>query len=181
MNGALANPLLDALMLAMSSRWLWFGVAAIFLTFAAIKRRVDLFRIALVIGVTIGIADFVTYQVLKSAVERLRPCHALANVRLVPASCSTDFSFPSNHAVNSMAAAVVIAGFLPRRQRPFAYAAALLVAFSRVYLGVHYPFDVLCGLVVGALFGTVARYAYRSPDRSKTTLGLRDTTPSTLE
>lgn len=76
-----------------------------------------------------------------------RPCHALQNVHLL-VSCGSGFSFPSSHAVNNFAGALILAFFFPRNKWWF-FGIAAIVAFSRVYVGVHYPFDVIGGAVIG--------------------------------
>jgi len=75
-------------------------------------------------------------------------------------------SFPSGHSASAAAFAVAVGGVLPRLRRPL-LAAASVVAFSRVYTGVHYPSDVLVGVTVGAVFGRLAaRIALRRRSRS---------------
>jgi undecaprenyl-diphosphatase len=105
------------------------------------------------LGIAIGTTDAMTYQVLKPSFDRLRPCYLEPEAtRLVVESCGSDLGFPSNHAANAMAAAV--AGALTWRRRRlniFLFGTASLVGLSRIYLGVHFPGDVLGGFVVGAL------------------------------
>jgi undecaprenyl-diphosphatase len=64
----------------------------------------------------------------------------------------TDWSFPSGHAATSFAGATMLAHFLPR-QRLLLYALAVAIAYSRVYVGVHYPVDVLAGAALGTAVG----------------------------
>jgi undecaprenyl-diphosphatase len=71
----------------------------------------------------------------------------LQNVHLL-VSCGSGFSFPSSHAVNNFAAALILAFFFPQNKWWF-FGFAALVAFSRVYVGVHYLFDVIGGAVIG--------------------------------
>jgi len=88
-------------------------------------------------------------QPISAAVAEVRPCRALPGV-LVLAHCGTDFSFPSDHA--TMAGAVA-AGLLLLTRRLLGWisvVAALLLAWSRVYVAAHYPHDVLAGLLIGA-------------------------------
>ncbi len=182
LNGLSGNPVLDGIMIGLSSVAVWGGIAAAFVLYAVARRSRTLIRLCLVLAVTIGASDFVTYQVLKPAVGRARPCYALKDVHLVASRCGSDVGFPSNHAANSMAAAVILAAYAARRRARLAiFGAAVLVGLSRVYLGVHYPLDVLAAFGVGGVFGALARFFYKSPERSKTTLGLRDAAPSTLE
>jgi membrane-associated phospholipid phosphatase len=98
-------------------------------------------------------------QPLGNWVREPRPYTALPHV-LVLGSRSTDFSFPSDHAV--MAGAVTAGIFLAnRRLGLLAAGAALLMASARVYIGAHYPVDVLAGLAFGAVVAVVTYLAVR--------------------
>jgi undecaprenyl-diphosphatase len=90
---------------------------------------------------------------LKSLFARPRPYNELQNVRLLVA-CTGSFSFPSGHAAASFAVASIIGHFFRRAAIP-AFFIAVLVAFSRIYVGVHYPSDVLGGAVWGGVTGGV--------------------------
>ena len=98
-------------------------------------------------------------QAIGPAVARTRPCHALAHVEVL-LHCATDSSFPSDHA---MIAGAFAAGLLllNRRLGLVALLLALLLAFSRIYVGVHYPSDVAGGLAIGAAIGTLVVLALR--------------------
>jgi membrane-associated phospholipid phosphatase len=106
--------------------------------------------------VAIGIADQTSISLLKPLVGRIRPCNALLpdQVRLL-VRCSKAFSFPSAHAANSFAMATVIAWRFPRIAA-LGFAVAFVVAYSRVYVGVHYPLDAIGGAVVGLVAGRLA-------------------------
>ncbi|MGW0861484.1 phosphatase PAP2 family protein [Streptomyces sp. NPDC002611] len=100
---------------------------------------------------------YVCSEALKSAVTQERPCRAVAGAAASLAECPPhgDWSFPSNHATIAGAAAVALA--LVRRALLWLTAPlALLMAFSRVYVGVHYPHDVVAGLALGTLVALVA-------------------------
>jgi undecaprenyl-diphosphatase len=95
---------------------------------------------------------------LKHAIQRVRPCHVIAEVHLL-AGCTRSFAMPSNHASNMFALAGVLAPLLPG-SRSAALILAAAVAYSRMYLGVHYPTDVLAGAAWGLALGyTLARIA----------------------
>jgi len=98
-------------------------------------------------------SDQTGLRILKEFFGRLRPCDVLTDV-ILPVGCTGTFSFPSNHALNNFAAAVFLTRFYPNYKWAF-FTAASLVALSRVYLGVHYPSDILGGAIIGVLFGYI--------------------------
>ncbi|MCX4091957.1 phosphatase PAP2 family protein [Nocardia sp. alder85J] len=95
-----------------------------------------------------ALAALAINQPISGAVNETRPCNALHDI--VVLHCNTDGSFPSDHA---MMAGAVAAGLwlVDRRLSVLATVAALLMAFTRVYIAAHYPQDVLAGLVLGAV------------------------------
>ena len=136
-NQSLADPLLDALLLAVSLLTTPLPICLLLWAVSWFKRREGT---ALLATFAAGVLLAVGLQFL---LGRARP----AGVRLiVPASAFP--SFPSGHAAGAMALAALAARFWPRRRGLF-FLAAGLVAFSRVYLGQHYPTDVLAGAVLG--------------------------------
>lgn len=157
-------------MVGLSSPLVWgIGAGALFL-FATLTRSRALFQLCLVLGLAIGATDLVTYQILKPAVARPRPCYALKSVHLGTSRCGSDYGFPSNHAANAMAAAVVLSVYFKRRRaRCLFFGAAAFVGLSRVYLGVHYPLDVMSGFAVGGAIGWLARggVLWRVPPQSQ--------------
>jgi undecaprenyl-diphosphatase len=95
-------------------------------------------------------------DVLKNAVARERPCRTIEGIRLL-VGCPKSYSLPSGHAISSFAFAVPLffltRDYLTMPWRIYPLVLATLIAFSRLYLGVHYPTDVLAGALLGAGIG----------------------------
>lgn len=121
-----------AVMLLIKGRWKdrWFVIAAL---------------------AAVGLTDALCSQVLKPLIGRPRPTVALDGVRALLGRKS-GFSMPSNHAANMAALTVVFLRHYRRAAWPL-IPIALLVGYTRVYVGVHYPSDVLLGFLIGATVG----------------------------
>jgi undecaprenyl-diphosphatase len=133
------------------------GIACVIALLGVYKNRGLAFLVAA--GVAIGLADAIGHNILKEGIERLRPCHVLPPDIIGMVSCSNSFSFPSNHAANSFAAATLLS-FCFRNTTLLAFAFALIVCYSRVYLRVHYPSDVLGGAILGTCMGYLGYRVY---------------------
>ena len=95
------------------------------------------------------ITDQLSSSGLKFIFKRIRPCNVLDNINLL-VGCSGSFSFPSSHATNISGAMSYLSFKYPKLAPAFIFS-ALLVGYSRIYVGVHYPFHVLAGWIIGAL------------------------------
>jgi undecaprenyl-diphosphatase len=115
--------------------------------------------VALLLLPLILMTDQLSSQVLKELFDRLRPCEALEGVRAID-GCRHSPSFPSSHAVNNFAAATLFALHYRRWVPWLAFGLAALVSYSRIYLGLHYPSDVLGGAVIGIVCALAVVWAY---------------------
>ena len=97
--------------------------------------------------------DQLGHKVIKEIFQRIRPCIALLDV-LAPLGCNGTYSFPSNHALNNFAAATFFYRLFPKLKW-ILFVTASLIALSRVYLGLHYPSDIIGGAIIGSGFGYI--------------------------
>jgi undecaprenyl-diphosphatase len=173
-NRVLQNPVFDVLMPILSTkRYAVLPAAAAILMLGVWGGR--RMWILLAVGVVaVGLSDLGA-TLIRSAVQRTRPCHVIPDVHLLT-GCTGSFAFPSNHASNMFALATVSwLGF--RRWRWGLGVLATAVAYSRVYVGAHYPADVVGGAIWGVAIGwactAIAACAWldRSDTRSKGALG----------
>ncbi len=122
----------------------WFVLGAVLVLWRP-ERAQGVWQMALAIGLSVLLVDVVT----KPAIARMRPFQDVVDVRVIGARPNT-YSFPSGHAANAFAGGMALARIWPGA-RAGLWALAALIAFSRVYVGVHYPLDVIAGAIVGML------------------------------
>ena len=150
-NVTCANPVTDKLMPFITDREHWFiffGIMWLAMIFNGGKRG----KIAAVmIVICVIISDQTSSNLIKDLFHRIRPCNVLQNVHLL-VGCTDSFSVPSSHAVNHFAGATVL-GYFFREYRLALYGGSLLVALSRIFVGVHYPSDTAGGIIIGILIG----------------------------
>lgn len=154
---SLNTPFWDQVMYAISGKFIWAPLyMAIMITLGLkFRRRFLVILFFIVIGITL--ADQTSVHLFKNVFQRLRPCHEPALeglVHLVNGKCGGLYGFVSSHAANSFYVALI--SLLLIRKRWFSIAMivwAAVVGYSRIYLGVHYPGDVICGSLLGSLIG----------------------------
>jgi undecaprenyl-diphosphatase len=111
--------------------------------------------------ITLAISDPVSSQIFKPLIHRVRPCHPdfFVNSAHMLFGFKSSLSFPSSHSTNMFALAFVFSMFYPSRWLCF-YSFAALIGFSRIYVGVHYPGDVLGGALLGVMIAWIVYKGY---------------------
>lgn len=164
-NEGLRHPWLDAIMPLWREKVFWVPLYVALAAFLGWKFKREAVFLVLAAALTIGIADTVSSKVIKPSVKRDRPCRAegLAPQVHLLVPCGGGHSFTSSHATNHFALATLLfltLGRLYRRARYVLLLWAGSIAFGQVYVGVHYPLDVLVGGLLGALIGYGVAWAY---------------------
>ena len=150
-NDAGSNPVLDKIMPFVSGNAFFYPALVILGILLICKGRSRGIICLLMLALSVGLCDGWICRLIKEVVARPRPFLTLSDVHCLIGKGGS-FSMPSSHAANWFAAVMVTAVYY-RRSLWFMLPAALLVSYSRVYNGVHYPSDVLAGALVGAGVG----------------------------
>ncbi|MFY1045899.1 phosphatase PAP2 family protein [Chryseobacterium sp. GP-SGM7] len=153
----LGDTAFDPFWTMISEKWIWIPLYVIFLYFLYKNFKLkSLLYILLFVAIGITVSDQIS-GIFKYGVARLRPCHdptIYGSMRIV--NCGGSFGFYSAHASNVFFLASYLTFLLKDKIKWFPYAIfvwAAVVSYSRIYLGVHFPIDILVGAFVGTLLG----------------------------
>lgn len=154
---SLNSPFWDEVMYTISTPATWAPLYIVILIYLGFRYKRKFPVIVLFAALAVALTELSAFHLFKNVFDRLRPCHepALAGlVHLVKGACGGLYGFVSSHAANSFNVALL--SLMLIRKRWFTISIilwALVVGYSRIYLGVHYPGDVLFGSLLGALIG----------------------------
>ena len=148
LNKTISNPIFDFIMPIVTNQnfLVFLGLILIgYLAYFGGKRgRITI----IVLLIAAGTSDAICFQIIKPWVGRIRPSHEFYEYINLLVAKGGKYSFPSNHAANSFVFATVISYFYDKNRKSL-YILASVIAFSRVYVGVHYPLDIVFGSVIG--------------------------------
>ncbi|WP_300383881.1 phosphatase PAP2 family protein [Clostridium sp.] len=155
------SPIMDKIMVIVTSLgnggliWILISLA---LMIKPKYRRVGIMSICALILTTI-----IGEGILKNLVKEERPFISLPDIKLL-ITPPTSFSFPSGHTGSSFAVAGVL-GSKIKKSRFYVFALAILIAFSRLYLYVHYPIDVIVGIILGLFCAKIVLYIFKRREK----------------
>ncbi|MDE5841146.1 MAG: phosphatase PAP2 family protein [Muribaculaceae bacterium] len=156
------TPFLDETVALITGRWIWipFYLFLIDLLFKRLSPKSAVLTLVAVV-IAIVMADQICAHVIRPYIGRLRPCNPdnpiFSMITLVKDIHPGGYSWPSCHAANTFALATLLSCVMRSRKFTiFIFAWATIVSLSRLYVGVHYPTDLLCGAAFGSVFGYLA-------------------------
>jgi membrane-associated phospholipid phosphatase len=139
--------------------WLPFYAFLVFFTIINFKIKGWFWVLFFIINVMLS--DYVSSTLIKENFLRLRPCHdpfLAGRIRFLVSYCPTSSSFTSSHAANHFAAAMFIFTTFKKSissKWAFLFLWAFAISYAQIYVGVHFPFDIICGAIVGIILGYI--------------------------
>lgn len=165
-NQGLSNPIFDWLLPILRNPYTW-APLYLFLVIFFIKTygKTGILIVVMTLA-TFGASDAVSSHLIKKSIKRVRPCNDIVfkqevNIRV---RCGSGFSFTSSHATNHFALAFFWIVLFRRKWKHAMWLCitwATLISISQIYVGVHYPFDILCGAILGILIGLATGYIFK--------------------
>lgn len=161
------HPLLDSILPWLREAVLWVPLYVFLVAWAATRLGHRALRWTLCFLLTVALSDQLSSGLLKPWIARPRPCRdpeVLPYIVLRLENCSGAFSFTSSHAANHFAIAmfvyITLHSITNRRWPVWLFGWAAAISYAQVYVGVHYPFDILGGTLVGLLAGRITGWLY---------------------
>lgn len=160
------NGLFDTMMPWSRNANSWIPLYLLLLVYLGVKMGKKIGIWLLFVAINVAITDQISSHLFKPLVHRLRPCAdpaIMQQVKLLLSHCSTGFSFTSSHAANHFGIAMFFVMTLStyfNKYRYLFFIWAALIAYAQVYVGVHYPLDIIFGGLVGVLVGYLNGHFY---------------------
>lgn len=164
------TPFLDTCMLFITHRYSWIPLYVLIILFLYLKKKREFIWALFFLVIAVVCSDLFASAFMKPMFQRLRPCHddsVNTLLYMLKDTCGGKYGFVSSHAANTFALATFLFLLFGKEYKwiSWMFAWAALVSLSRVYLGVHYPFDItagaLAGIVIARIFFEAFRFAIR--------------------
>ncbi|MFN2437553.1 MAG: phosphatase PAP2 family protein [Chitinophagaceae bacterium] len=168
LNTHFTNPVFDFILPYFRDAVFWAPLYIFILVFVALNYGKKGIWWSVAFLCTVAIADMTSSRIFKEIFDRLRPCQDpefFQNVRLLLKKCSSSFSFTSTHAANHFGIATFVSiTFHPSFKNwiYLSYVWAFFVAYAQIYVGVHYPLDILGGAAIGTLAGILTATVFNN-------------------
>jgi len=165
------SPFFDVVFYWVTSKVFWIPFYLYLIFLLAKKWGWKTLIIGLFLGLLFFLGDRISVVVFKEGFERLRPCHnpeISSLVHIVQNHCGGQFGFVSSHATNSFSLAIFSGLLFKRFYKYFPIWIILwaaLVSYSRIYVGVHYPADIIGGAILGGIIGYLTFWLMKQMDR----------------
>lgn len=150
-NVQISNSIFDVIMPIITSVKYWIPIYIAGGIYLIYKYKKQGLIMLLFLMCALASTDNLNHRVIKEAVGRERPCRQNIQINKL-IGCPGGKSFPSSHALNNFCIAFLLSQFF-RKYKYWFYGTAAVIAFSRVYCGVHFPLDIISGAIFGLLFG----------------------------
>lgn len=159
-NQGLSNPFFDWLMPALRNRFFWTPLYLFIIIFSVRNYGRQGWYLLVFMSLTFGFTDFASSSIIKPSVQRIRPCNdpEIKSEVISRIACGTGFSFPSSHASNHFALAIFLITLFYSKWRLILAIGILWagsISFAQVYVGVHYPVDIIAGAIIGSMIGYI--------------------------
>lgn len=156
---------MDKVMLLITDMWVWLPLYLLLIYWTVRQYGKRWWWVILAVALVVLCSDQLASHVCKPLFHRLRPCYNLDFQDLIylpKGMAGGKFGFVSSHAANTFAVAAFLTPAL-RNYRPWLvlYLWAFISSYSRIYIGYHYPGDILCGAILGTLIGLILWKAFQ--------------------
>lgn len=159
-NNGWSNPVFDFIFPAIRNKFFWLPLYVLAFCWIMFNHHIrGALLIIFFLGLSVFVSDTISSKLIKNQVERPRPCHMLylAPPVIERTECGSGYSFPSSHATNHFSLAaffIAVFGEYMRRWKYWWWVWAAVISIAQVYVGLHYPIDILAGAILGIIIGT---------------------------
>lgn len=166
-NHGMSNEFFDWIMPFLRNRYFWIPLYVFMAIFFIMNYGKNGLKILIFLALTFAIADYSASSIIKPTIRRLRPCNdtSINAIVITRISCGPGYSMPSSHAVNHFGIACFLIFVFYKRWKwilPISLFWAFIIGFAQIYVGVHYPFDILTGAILGCIVAYITATVFNA-------------------